>query len=175
MRLHSRRSSEAPETPNDAFNRSHGPRGGLKSISFAAARLTRGGKGYATSALQLAVGRLQAMGVTRVPVTVNPANVASIRAVLANGGAADGQGRYPDTGSCFGRGAGGLDFELEGREWRVNEGDRGLGKGWPDPRQGAERIDNPSLEVGEADALLLVEPAALIALDRQQRDIVRPG
>lgn len=61
------------------------------------------GKGYAKLALRLAVGHLRAMGVTRVLVTVNPANTASIRTVLSNGGAIDGQGRDPDSGKVVNR------------------------------------------------------------------------
>lgn len=61
------------------------------------------GKGYARSALRLAASHLRAMGVTRVLVTVNPANLASIRVVLASGGVLDGQGRNPDTGEVVNR------------------------------------------------------------------------
>lgn len=66
-------------------------------------RRSERGKGYATSALRLAVGHLRTMGVSRVLVTVNPANAASIRSVLANGGAADGQGLDPDSGELVNR------------------------------------------------------------------------
>jgi len=43
------------------------------------------------------------MGVTRVLVTVNPENAASIRVIVANGGASDGQGRDPDSGEVVNR------------------------------------------------------------------------
>lgn len=61
------------------------------------------GKGYAKSALQLAIGHLRAMGVERALVTVDPANAASIRVVLANGGVMDGQGCDPGTGEVVNR------------------------------------------------------------------------
>jgi predicted acetyltransferase len=71
------------------------------------------GKGYATAALRLAVGQLRNMGVTRVLVTVNPANAASICTVVANGGVIDGQGRDPDSG------------EVVNRYWIESSGARG--------------------------------------------------
>jgi predicted acetyltransferase len=61
------------------------------------------GKGYATAALRLAVGQLQALGITRVLVTVDPANAASIRTVLANGGVLDGQGTDANSGEVVNR------------------------------------------------------------------------
>ena len=66
-------------------------------------RRSERGKGYATAALRLAVEHLRNMGVTRVLVTVNPENAASIRVIVANGGASDGQGRDPDSGEVVNR------------------------------------------------------------------------
>jgi predicted acetyltransferase len=60
-------------------------------------------KGYATAALRLAVNFLRGIGVDRVLVTVNPANTASIRVALGNGGLIDGQGRDPDSGEIVNR------------------------------------------------------------------------
>jgi predicted acetyltransferase len=50
------------------------------------------GRGHARRALGLALGLLRATGVARALVTVSPANAASTRVVLANGGKPDGQG-----------------------------------------------------------------------------------
>jgi predicted acetyltransferase len=50
------------------------------------------GRGYAKQALRLAMDRLREFGVTRALLTVSPANVASIRVVLGQGGMLDGQG-----------------------------------------------------------------------------------
>jgi predicted acetyltransferase len=61
------------------------------------------GKGYARRALRLALGHLRERGVARALVTVNPANAASIRVVLANGGKPDGQGRSADSGDIVNR------------------------------------------------------------------------
>lgn len=61
------------------------------------------GKGYAKTALHLVVDHLQNIGVTRVLITVDPANQASIRVALANGGILDGQGHDPHSGHVANR------------------------------------------------------------------------
>jgi predicted acetyltransferase len=60
-------------------------------------------KGYATKALRLAIEHLKTIGVLKVLVTVSPANDASIRVALVNGGSLDGQGRNPHTGEVVNR------------------------------------------------------------------------
>ena len=57
--------------------------------------------GYATRALGLALDRLRELGVPKALLTVDPANVASTRVILAHGGEADGQGTEPDTGRAL--------------------------------------------------------------------------
>jgi predicted acetyltransferase len=54
--------------------------------------------GYATRALGFALDRLRELGVTRALLTVDPANTASARVILAHGGVANGQGIDPDRG-----------------------------------------------------------------------------
>lgn len=71
-------------------------------VGYYVARSGRG-KGYAKRALRLAVEHLRGMGVDQVLVTVDPANAASIRVVLANGGTPDGQGRDPHSGEVVNR------------------------------------------------------------------------
>ena len=66
-------------------------------------RRAQRGKGYAKSALRLAVEELKKLGVTRVLVTVSPMNEASMHVALANGGILDGQGKSPDSAEIVNR------------------------------------------------------------------------
>jgi predicted acetyltransferase len=61
------------------------------------------GRGYGKLALRLGLERLRGLGVDRALLTVNPANLFSIRVVLANGGIQDGQGIAPVSGEVVNR------------------------------------------------------------------------
>jgi predicted acetyltransferase len=63
-------------------------------IGYYVCRAQRG-KGYAKLALRMAVDFLNKRNVTRILVTVDPDNVASMHVALAAGGILDGQGRCP--------------------------------------------------------------------------------
>lgn len=61
------------------------------------------GKGFGKLALRLGLEWLRGLGVDRVLLTVNPANAASIRVVLSNGGIQDGQGTDSISGEVVNR------------------------------------------------------------------------
>jgi predicted acetyltransferase len=61
------------------------------------------GRGYGKLALRLGLEQLRGLGVDRALLTVNPANLFSIRVVLANGGIQDGQGIAPVSGEVVNR------------------------------------------------------------------------
>lgn len=61
------------------------------------------GRGYGTCILRLALEELRASRVARALVTTGPDNLASIGAILANGGVPDGQGRHVDHGEIVNR------------------------------------------------------------------------
>jgi predicted acetyltransferase len=61
------------------------------------------GRGYGRLALKLGLEELKRRGVNRALITVNPANLVSIRVALANGGIQDVQGTDPVTGEVVNR------------------------------------------------------------------------
>jgi len=66
-------------------------------------RRSERGKGYAKFALRSAVEFLKKRGIKRILVTVDPANEASVRVVLATGGMIDGQGRSTESDKIVNR------------------------------------------------------------------------
>ncbi len=54
-------------------------------------------RGFGREALRLGLEELRSLGVSRALLTVNPANVHSMRIVLANGGVPVGQGKDPNS------------------------------------------------------------------------------